>query len=459
MLQVRDLTYTYPGGGVPALSGFSFEVSLGECVCITGNSGCGKTTLLMAIKGLLHQGELTGEIRFNGTGLAAGVDRSAIGFVFQNAESQILCTTVYDEVAFGPENLCVPSEEICRRIGDSLEKVGLAEFGDRNVERFSAGQKHRLAIASVLSMEPRLLLLDEPTAQLDSVGKEELAAVLGGLKSQGMTLVIVEHNLLPFVDLADRFLVMEAGRLRDVSDSMPVDCLPPPVASRSVRSGGEKEGSPAVIVENLSHSYPETGEVLKEVCLTINRGELVHLYGINGSGKSTFLRCLAGISKPDSGSVEVAGIRGPHGGRLLGRVGYLFQNPQRQLFEDTVFDEVAFALRKMRMPRDQVHAAVRESLHICEADHLAERLPLSLSFGEQHRVTLATVIAPRPEVLLLDEPFAGLDIRQRRRFLSILTDIREQYGTTVLIASHDPLPDPAWPDRALFVEGGAIGEN
>ncbi|MEA5112548.1 MAG: ATP-binding cassette domain-containing protein [Geobacteraceae bacterium] len=459
MLQVSDLTYTYPGGGAPALSGFSFQVRQGECVCITGRSGCGKTTLLMAVKGLLHQGNLEGEIRFNGATLASGVDRSAIGFVFQNAESQILCTTVYDEVAFGPENLCVASQEICRRIGDALDAVCLTAFGDRNVERFSAGQKHRLAIASVLSMEPRMLLLDEPTAQLDSVGKEELAAVLRGLKSQGMTLVIVEHNLLPFVDLADRFLVMEEGRLKEASESIPDDCLPPPVASRSVRSGSVKESSPAVIVGNLSHSYPETGEVLRNVSLTINRGELVHLYGINGSGKSTFLRCLAGISKPDRGTVEVAGVRGPHSGRLLGKVGYLFQNPQRQLFEDTVFDEVAFALRKMRMPKDRVQSAVSEALHICEAGHLAERLPLSLSFGEQHRVTLASVIAPRPEVLLLDEPFAGLDVRQRRRFLSILTDIRDQYGTAVLIASHDPLPDPAWPDRALFMEGGAVEEN
>ncbi len=459
MLQVSDLTYSYPGGGAPALSGFSFQVRPGECVCITGNSGCGKTTLLMAIKGLLHQGSLAGEIRFNGDAITGGVDRSAIGFVFQNAESQILCTTVYDEVAFGPENLCVPPGEICHRIGAALDAVGLAAFGDRNVERFSAGQKHRLAIASVLSMEPRLLLLDEPTAQLDAVGKEELAAVLEGLKSRGMTLVIVEHNLLPFRELADRFLVMEAGRLRDMSDSIPVDCLPPPAASGSVRSGSVKEGSPAVIVENLTLSYPETGEVLRNVSLTINRGELVHLYGINGSGKSTFLRCLAGISKPDGGSVEVAGVRGPHSGRLLGKVGYLFQNPQRQLFEDTVFDEVAFALRKMRMPKDRVQSAVSEALHICEAGHLAERLPLSLSFGEQHRVTLASVIAPRPEVLLLDEPFAGLDVRQRRRFLSILTDIRDQYGATVLIASHDPLPDPTWPDRALFMEGGAIGES
>ena len=459
MLEVRDLTYTYPGGGGPALSGFSLQVSLGECVCITGNSGCGKTTLLMAIKGLLHHGSLSGGICFDGNAMTDGVDRSEIGFVFQNAESQILCTTVFDEVAFGPENLCVPPDEICRRIGNSLEKVGLAGFGDRNVERFSAGQKHRLAIASVLSMDPRLLLLDEPTAQLDSVGKEELVEVLRGLKSQGMPMVIVEHNLLPFRDLADRFIIMEGGRVGAESGSIPLDYLPPPETARPAPPASAKESSAALMVDNLSHAYPETGEVLRNVTLSISRGELVHLYGINGSGKSTLLRCLAGIAKPDSGTVQVAGILGPYSGRLLGKVGYLFQNPQRQLFEDTVFDEVAFALRKMRMPTDRVQSAVGEALGICEADHLAERLPLSLSFGEQHRVTLASVIAPRPEVLLLDEPFAGLDIRQRRRFLSILTDIRDHYGTTVLIASHDPLPDPGWPDRALTMEGGAIVEK
>jgi energy-coupling factor transport system ATP-binding protein len=459
MLRVSSLSYTYQGGSSPALSDVSLGAGPGECLCLTGPSGCGKTTLLLAIKGLLHTGTISGEVAIDARGGSEAPFRETVGLVFQNAESQILCSTVAEEVAFGPENLCVPPEEIGRRVRSALEEVGLTDFSSRNVERLSAGQKQRLAIASVLAMNPRLLLLDEPTAQLDARGKAELRETLKALKRRGYTLLVAEHDLVPFEDLADRFLVMESGRI--LSESKRIPRHPEPQATGD-RAGGRRGGdagpgsAPAIATDELSLSYPGVGAVLKRVNLSVARGERVHVYGQNGSGKSSLLACMAGGVRPDSGSLSVAGRKVSRRASLFGKVGYLFQNPQRQLFEDTVEEEVAFSLKRLRLPAPEVERLVSEALETCEASHLSRRSPLSLSFGEQHRVALASVLAPRPEVLLLDEPFSGLDPGQRRRLLAILSSLGQKFATAVVMASHDRVPDRRWPDRVLTMENGTL---
>lgn len=451
MLQVLNLSYNYPDEHTPALAGVSFSVHAGECVCVTGHSGCGKSTLLLAIKGLLHDGSLTGGIQIDLPGGLAASHRDGVGIVFQNAETQILCATVAEEVAFGPENLCIPAEEIGSRIERSLAAMQLTGFEQRNVERMSAGQKHRLAIASVLSMTPCLLLLDEPTSQLDGASKAELVQVLGELKKSGYTLLIAEHNLEPFAELIDRYLLMEKGKIIRESRQVPVDFTTPERYASSPlpqESGGKRQA--AIDIDRLCLSYPDQGMVLRDFSLRVAAGERIHLFGRNGSGKSSLLRCLAGVTRPDSGAIRLAGVSNRKG--LTGTVGYLFQNPQRQLFENTVQEEVAFSLKRLRLPDDQARQLVEKALLACEADHLSHRLPLSLSFGEQHRVALASVLAPQPQLLLLDEPFSGLDLGQRYRLLKILADLRDSYSTTVLIASHDPLPDPRWADRTISLE-------
>lgn len=203
-------------------------------------------------------------------------------------------------------------------------------------------------------------------------------------------------------------------------------------------------------------SYQGSETVLQNINLDIASGELIHIYGDNGCGKSTLLKVIAGGMQPESGNLHVDGRNFPKAGGLLGTVALLFQNPHRQLFEDTVYDEVAFSLRRLKLPQDETDLRVRSALEACEASHLAERLPLTLSFGEQHRVALASVIAPDPRVLLLDEPFAGLDPAQRFRLLDILASLRADRGTAVVIASHDPLPDPRWADRVVHMDNGRI---
>jgi energy-coupling factor transport system ATP-binding protein len=444
VLQMVDFSYAYPDTRVPSLNNASLRISSGECVCVTGPSGCGKTTLLMAIQGLLKSGQASGELSLRKNGWKLDV-----GMVFQNADTQILCTTVEDEVAFGPENLGFFSME---RAEDALRAVGLTDFAKRNVERLSAGEKHRLTIASVISMEPGLLLLDEPTGQLDADGKRKLLEILKRLKEQGHALLITDHNYDLFRFIADRFIFMKNGHMHSEGYDKDTSTLSGMIS----RNASAVNGPLAIEVDNLHLSGSNGINIFKGVNIRITRGELVHLFGKNGAGKSTLLKCIAGLVTPGSGAVQVIGIGKPQPDRLLGKIGFLFQNPQRQIFEDTVYEEVAFSLRRMGLSKEEIHNRVVKTLALCDVSDLSERPPLTLSFGEQHRVALASVIAPGPDVLLLDEPFAGLDLAQRYRILRILSELRKEYGTTTLIASHDLLPDSYWADRILNLEGGKI---
>ncbi len=456
MISIENLSYTYPGQQHPALSGISLHAEAGECICLAGHSGCGKSTLLLALRGLLSDGVLLGSIQCGETGPHATSAAQGMGLVFQNAESQILCATVYDEVAFGPENLALPSDAINQRIVAALSAVNLLHFGNRNVERFSAGQKQRLCIAAVLAMQPDVLLLDEPTSQLDQAGRQDLLAILRHLKDRGFTIVIAEHTVEPFREIIDRYYLLANGTITGCHTSLPEFCRPvgqlhqtkPTTPVKPRRSGH------TIIATGLAVSYPGGAGILEDISLAIAPGERVHLYGANGCGKSTLLKVLAGAVKPDRGTVTIADTTAAQAGDQVGIVSLLLQNPQRQLFEDTVHEEVAFTLKRLRMSSEEINHRVIAALTACEALHLEDRLPLTLSFGEQHRVALASVIAPNPRVLLMDEPFAGLDPEQRLRLLQILARIAREQDTAMIIASHDPLPDPSWADRTITMTAG-----
>jgi energy-coupling factor transport system ATP-binding protein len=436
-----------------ALQGVSFSLSKGECLCITGPSGCGKSTLLLAIVGLLKGGELTGE-----HGISLPDDNPLIGIVFQNAESQILATTVRDEVAFGPTNMNLPAAEIAKRVGHALEAVGLTGYETRNVEELSAGEKHRLTIAAVLSMEPYLLLLDEPSAQLDGPGKEALRAILKRLKEQSYTIIVADHDIEPYRDFADRYLLMREGSVQVVIEPAPSakpsrpaavaeDCEPPqPLSMRQDLIG----------IDGVSFSRPNGRQVISDLSLSIRDGERVHIWGTNGTGKSTLFKLVTGLLRPDSGSLNVLGLSEPRPESLRGKVGLLLQNPVRQLFEDTVYAEVTFALKRRGLSADEIEARAINALSVCDVLHLRNRSPLTLSYGEKHRVTLASMIALEPRVLLLDEPFSGLDFAFRYKMLDILRDYGRRHGCAIAITSHDPMIDPDWADSSYILQKGRL---
>jgi energy-coupling factor transport system ATP-binding protein len=454
VLEVADFYYAYSGASVNALDGISFRVTPGECLGITGPSGCGKTTLLLATCGLLKGGRSNGTFRF-----AKGLTEPVVGMVFQNADSQILSTTAEDEVAFGPTNLNFPSSDIKQRVKAALSEVGLSGYENRNVETLSAGEKHRLTLASVLSMNPSILLLDEPAAQLDGPGKSSLLMIMKRLKRQGYTLIVADHDMDLYKTLADRFVLMKDGRIHKVSEEL-VEVQEPPAKAPAAhhRNITGSLNSSAIQLHQVSISQPNGPFILDRATMEIHGGELVHLFGENGTGKSTLLKTIAGLIRPEAGGVNVTGIDSPKPEQLRWKVGLLLQNPARQLFEDTVFQEVSFSLRRQGLSFQEVHARVSEALAVCGVEHLSDRSPFTLSYGEQHRVTLASVIVLQPEVLLLDEPFSGLDFAQRYRLLRVLENHRERHLCTVMIASHDPLPDPDWPDRTLSLEAGRLVE-
>lgn len=455
-LQTINFSYCYPGADAAVLHSLSFSLKGGECICITGPSGAGKSTLLLAIQGLLKGGRCGGRIRIDTNGCS-----QPSGLLFQNADSQLVCTTVEEEVAFGPENLGFSAEEAQTHIRGALRAVGLDGFEKRNVERLSAGEKQRVTLASVLSMNPALLLFDEPTGQLDEDGTADLIRMIRELKRRGHSLIIAEHNFLPFVGIADRFLHLENGEVDEVSfeglkaKSLRMSPSPDIVAGADDAAPATE---PILKTEGLCWRGTDGNLVFHDVNLRIFPGEFVHLYGPNGVGKSTLLKILAGLQLPAEGSVRTVGVLNPRPELLLGKVALLFQNPQKQFFEDTVYAEAAFTLNMLKYANDAVARRVKEALTVCGVDHLAERSPFSLSFGEQHRVALASVIAPNPELLLLDEPFTGLDFQQRYRLLDILSGLRRR-GTTIILASHGLLPDGERAQRRLVLRDGTIHEE
>ena len=452
VLEIRDYSYQYPGREAWALSHLSLSVDPGECICVSGPSGCGKSTLFLALKGLLKDGREKGVMR-----VGENNRRPSVGLVFQNAESHLLCTSVEDEVAFGPQNLGFSPREIETAVKKSLETVSLSGFDTRNVETLSAGQMHRLAIASVLSISPDILLLDEPTAQLDADGKSRLTALLSSLKAAGHTLLIADHELGPFEFLVDRFVFMDKGCIKGIDRQLPAEfSLFPPRRHGGMppEAGGTR--NPLLSVKGLFFSADSGRTLFDDLNLRLFAGRLVFIYGQNGVGKSTLLKCMAGLIRPKAGSIEMAGAALPRLDKLFGKMGFLFQNPERQLFEDTVLDEVGFSLKRMGLSARDVKTRVAEALEIFHVAHLKDHSPLTLSFGEQHRVALASVMAPRPAILMLDEPFSGLDFVRRKNILKILSRLRKSRGTTVVIASHEFLPDETWADETLILKEGHI---
>jgi energy-coupling factor transport system ATP-binding protein len=404
--------------------------------------------------GLLKGGETWGECRF---GDASPVP--SVGIVFQNAESQILSTTVGDEVAFGPVNLNMPPHEINLRVASALGAVGLAGYETRNVDGLSAGEKHRLAIASVLSMEPSLLFLDEPSAQLDTRGKEALRSILEGLKKRLFTIVVADHDIWTYRDVADRFLFMSDGRIEKETDKASALQVSPAHRSREVTGPAQKGGSCVIRLERVCFSRQKDRPVISDLSMEVRGGERIHIIGDNGAGKSTLFKLMTGLLRPDSGLIGMLGLSCPSPEKLKGKVGLLLQNPVRQLFENTVGEEAAFALKRQGLCPAEVEGRTRDALALCDISLLRDRSPFTLSYGEKHRVTLASLIALKPQVMFLDEPFSGLDFVFRQRMLDTLKAYDKEHCCAIIVASHDPLVDPYWADRCLLLEHGRLTEH
>ena len=501
MISIKNLTYYYPGFEDAVLDNINLTVEEGEFILLLGPSGCGKSTLVQCLNGIIPKvasGDLSGEIFINGKNVR---DHKVyqlstdVGLVFQNPDTQLFGLTVEEDVAFGPENLGIEREEICARVNHSLETVGLEDFKDRFTFTLSGGEKQRTAIAGNLAMEPKILVLDEPTSDLDPAGTKEVFETLKHLnRDRKITIILIEHKIDEVMGLADRSVVMDKGRIildgntfdifsrnLDVLEEIGIH-LPQlmrissllgvrPSYKEIVSGLGSLEGysrdlpatshssrgPPQVAFENVEFGYPDGSLALKGVNLEIRRGEFVALIGPNGSGKTTLLSCLIGLNRPTAGRILINGqdIRKRGVAEQAQVVGYLFQNPDYQLFTDSVHEEVAFGLKNRQSRPDDIDKRVDQALEMMELSDYRDRHPHSLSRGQRQRLAVASILSMEPDIIVLDEPTTGQDRGHLNKFLARMKMLNEA-GKTIILISHDMGVVAEYASRTIVMKDGGI---
>jgi energy-coupling factor transport system ATP-binding protein len=451
--------YRYPGASEDALRGVSLRLGHGEVVLVAGRSGSGKSTLLRVLAGLcphFHGG------RFAGVALVGGRDTRRVppaeicaraGIVFQDPESGTVARTVEREVAFPLENAAVEPSAIGARIDEALALVGAGRLRDRLLAELSGGELQRVALAAALAARPGLLLLDEPTSQLDPDGADALAALLRRLADeQGVTVVVADHRTARLEPLADRALVMRDGAV--VPGGTPEPPGPEPLDEPT--GPGEVRAS----LHGIEAGYGDGPPVLPGASLDLPAGTVTVLAGPNGSGKTTLARVLAGLHPARAGRVELAGrdVTAEPAERRLPALGYVGQDPGRYLLHEQVRREVGFALELAGTSKPELASRVRETMASVGLDGLGDRHPRDLSGGERERTAIASILVARPGVLVLDEPTRGMDAAARGRLRDLLRRHAAE-GGAALVVTHDLELARGIGDRRLELDGGRVREG
>ena len=511
MIEFEHVTYTYPDQATPALADLSLSIAEGEFVLVAGPSGSGKSTLLRCINGLVphfYGGRFAGRVRTAAldTRLREPRDLAAhVGFVFQDPESQFVAGSVADEIAFGLENFNVPPPTMRLRVEEVLDQLGIAGLRHRPLPTLSSGERQRCAIAAALALRPRVLVLDEPTSQLDPEASEEVLMVLQRLNTDlGLTIVLAEHRLERVAQFADRMVYLPGhgqqalvGPPREILHQVR---LVPPLVELARRLGWQplpltiKEGrrfldqtngqrsaglseqdrstlhaprstppanlSPIIEIEGVSFAY-DGHAALRDVSLAVRPGEFVVLMGRNGSGKTTLLKHVVGLLRPAKGYVRVAGedIRPLRVAEVARRVGYVPQNPDMLLFADTVWDELRFTLANHGLGAAVAPIAPQVLLERLGLAEMAQVYPRDLSAGQQQRAALAAILVTKPEVILLDEPTRGLDYAAKADLVDLLRSWQRE-GTAIVMATHDVELAAQAADRVvLLAEGWVVADG
>ncbi|WP_317416625.1 energy-coupling factor transporter ATPase [Thermophilibacter provencensis] len=501
-VRLSHVTLVYDGG-VRALDDVSLEVSRGERICVLGANGSGKSTLASVVCGLLAPDEGTVELAGERVCADGRPDleayrraRRSLGLVFQNPDDQIVTSVVEDDVAFGPENLGLPRDEIAARVARELRRVAMEGYAGADPSRLSGGQRQRVCIAGALAMEPAVLVLDEPGSLLDVRGRAAIMRVMGRLAAAGTTLIHVTHFMEEALD-ADRVLVMDHGRI--LLEGTPDEVfshgpelsglgLEVPFAARlserldlpwtcderqllcelgtvpnlhktlmeersDIKHVCELGTVPNSQVEHVTFSYGRGERALDDVSFEVPAGSSTAIIGQTGSGKSTLLRLLCGLERPDEGRVVVDGHdtssrRGSKAARRA--VGYVMQHPERQLFAETVEKDVAFGPRNLKLPAAEVERRVSRAIETVGLTARRNDSPFTLSGGQRRLCALAGILAMEPRILVLDEPTAGLDPRGRAMLRRVLARLSEQ-GITLVQVTHS-MEDAARSERVIALD-------
>lgn len=445
----RDFTYDYPTGKRPALSGINLTINRGECILVNGTTGAGKTTLCLAAAGILsheYEGEGKGTIEIFGRDVSSYADMGDIGkhvgVVFDDADAQLIFTTVEEEVLSGLENRGLEAAEVVKRLEEIMKLTNIGQLRYRSPHTLSGGQKQRVALASTLASGTDCLILDEATAELDTVATEQIISILTKLKEEGKTIIVVEQKPEALSAIADRVIFIDNGRL--VSETSPSEFFsgkekevaenPVTFAHGSGKKDADESGA-VVSIRDLVHDYGGF-RALDGISVDFYPGEFIAIIGENGSGKTTLSKHLNGLLKPTSGTVTVAGIDASGSGviELSRHVGLVFQNPDTMLFEDTVEKEIAFGLKNISMEYSEEY--IDEIISEVGLSDQKGAFPRSMSRGERQRLAIACVVAMKPGVIILDEPTTGLDPVESERIMNILEGL-SQAGHTIIMVSHD----------------------
>ena len=485
-LVIENLSFRYRSRNEPALKNINLSVGSGQVILIAGASGCGKTTLARCINGLIprsYKGEITGTIKMLGQDIAdltlARISQM-VGTVLQDPERQILGTRVLSEVAFGLENLNLSREEIYQRIDESLDRLRIPHLRERETFSLSGGEKQKVALAGVLAMHPRILMLDEPLASLDPASAEEALGMVRSLADDGMTILMVEHRVEDVLKIhPERVLFMMEGEIKydgnvaglnrsvdyhevklpapmimslAAKDPMPSEILP-------LKDKQSVQPQPLVQFENVAFGYEED-EVLHGINLTINRGDVIAVLGPNGAGKTTLVKHAIGLLKPKAGRVLVNGkdTREMTVAQIAGNLGYVFQSPSHMLFAPTVEEELAFGPTNVRHKPDEIKKEVVEALDIVHLSGMEKYPPLALSFGQQKRVSIAAILAMQSRIMVMDEPTAGQDYKNYIDFMDSILQLPN--FEAILFITHDIDLAVIYANRVLLVnEGRLVGDG
>lgn len=516
IIVIEKLSYTYPKNEEPTLRGIDLSVRRGEFLVIMGPTGAGKTTLCLTLNGIIPhylEGRVEGKITVAGlNALASSIQElvTKVGLVFQDPESQLFGVTVEEDISFGPCNFGLPLDEVRKRVRDAMTTTRLVGYEKRETGKLSGGEKQRVAVAGVLAIRPEILVLDEPTSELDPVGREELMSVIEKLRRERkVTIIMVEHNSEDVARYADRILIVKDGKIKmggkpeeifsrveeleEIGVRVPEICelfarlkkdgvlpedKPIPLSvedasevlksilkGRKVRPKnisarlGVPEAEKEVIVEvkGLWHVYPGGVEAVRGIDLKIYRGDFLALLGQNGSGKTTLVKHFNGLLRPTKGEVFVKGenAKGKTVAELSRIVGYVFQNPDHQIFTSSVREEIAYGLENMGLSGEEIDTRVKKILRIVGLEGKEQTFPFNLGKGERQKLAVGSVLAMEPEVLVIDEPTTGLDIKGINHIMALLQELHRK-GKTIIIITHDMNIAAKYARRVVVLHNGKI---
>jgi energy-coupling factor transport system ATP-binding protein len=501
-VDLRGLTFTYDRGEKPALIDVSLSLRRGELVVLMGRTGAGKSTLAKCINRTVpafQTGTLRGGVSVLGRdldGVQVGDLAGEVGLVLQDFEAQLFSTDVVQEIAFGLEQLGLSHAEMDERVRASLALVGLTGFEHRDPATLSGGEKQRLAIAAVLAMRPPVLVFDEPTTDLDPLGKRDVFRVLEAMRREGHTMLLIEHEI-DAAEAADRIVLLDEGRIvadaparqvrRDIAllqragvrpsdvdrivvamklpeEVQNLDDLEAALRSRPLHAEARAAAAavaptaaPFLEVRGADFDYPDGKSVLRGIDLSLHEGEFVALIGQNGSGKTTLAKMLNGLLTPARGQVLLGGqdlskLALTH---VASQIGYVFQDPDQQLFAASVRDEVSFGPRNLRVPAEEMKERVAEALAAVGLEGLEDGDPFLLGKGQRQRLAVAALLAQRPRLLILDEPTTGLDFSEQVRMMELVASLHRR-GLIVVVITHSPWVVAQYAGRGVLLAGGRV---